>query len=117
MNSTLGIAKEYALKLGMFPCISGYAEFCEAVETFVHSKTKPTLKKVCERIGEARLLGAEAVFRAIAYALKTARNITENLSALSGVKVHAEDVRPKFVICLVAQCIERDLEEQAFFTA
>ena len=117
MNNTLKAAKEYALKLGMYPCISGYTEFCEAVELFVHSKSRPTLKNVCERIGKARSLGAEAVFRAVAYALKTARNIAENLSALAGVKVHAEDIRPKFVICLVAQCIERDLEEQSFFTA
>lgn len=117
MPNTLNVAKECALKLGIFPCISGYAEFGEAVAMFVHSKNKPTLKSVCESIGKARSLGAEAVFRDIAYALKTARNITENLFALSGVKVQAEDIRPKFVICLVAECIERDLEEQAFFTA
>ena len=117
MNNTLNVAKEYALKLGMYPCVSGYTEFCEAVEIFVHSKSRPTLKNVCERIGEARSLGAEAVFRAIAYALKTARNIAENLSSIVGIHVQEEDIRPKFVICLVAQCIEHDLAEQTFFTA
>lgn len=111
MNNVLSIAKDYTLRLGITPCLHGYNEMSEAITFYVHTGSNPTLKSVCMRIGESRSARADTVFRAIAYAIKTTPNISDNLYEISGIKVRKEDLRPKYVICLIAQCIERDYSE------
>lgn len=111
MNDTYNRAKDYALKLGIAPCISGYSEFVKAVAEYVNNERKLSLKEVCHSIGKSRSVGSDTVFRTIKYAINTANGIREKLSELSGFKVREEDIRPKYVICLVADCIERDLAE------
>lgn len=111
MNDTLNRAKDYALKLGIAPCMFGYLEFSEAVTEYVNNERKLSLKDVCHSIGKNRSVGSDTVFRTIKYAINTANGIREKLSELSGYEVRAEDIRPKYAICLVADCIERDLAE------
>ncbi len=101
----------YALRLGIAPCISGYKKFTEAVNMYLHTDGMPTLKNICEQIGEKYLLSGKAVFRAIDYAIKTAKDLNKNLSELTGIKVYEEDIRPKYVIYLVVQCIKQALED------
>lgn len=81
----------------------------EAIAMYVQSNNRLPLKKICQLIGEKYSTRGETVFRAISYAIKTTPDIRENLSALSGITVRKEDMRPKYVVCLIAHCIELEL--------
>lgn len=113
MNNIVSYAYDYALKLGMSPSLSGFHKFVQAVVAYASVQEFPTLGNICKKIGNQHSMQLSTVEHSISYALKSTPNLSANLYALAGVKVQPEDVRPKFIICLVAQCIKRDLEELA----
>lgn len=101
-----------ALKLGIDPSMSGYEKFVEAVNLHLQNSGKLTLNKICKTIGSKHSMNGKAVMREIDYALKKARDINANLQELTGRKIYDEDIRPKYVICLVAKYIAGDNDEK-----
>lgn len=113
MNNIVSCAFDYALKLGMSPSLSGFHQFVQAVAAYVSAQEFPTLGNICKTIGNQHSMQLNTVEHSISYALKTTPNLCENIYTVTGFKVYPSDIRPKYVICLVAQCIKRDLEELA----
>lgn len=110
MMNVSNLAHDYAIKLGISPSVSGFGKFTKAVTVYVSSQEdQPKLETVCEEIGGK--VKHETVARSISYALKHATNLRDNLYELTGRKVREENISPKQVICLVADCIKRDLAE------
>lgn len=109
MNNIYDVAYDYTVKLGIAPCVTGFERFADAVVVYATCSEIRPLKTVCEQIGVRRSLNPRTVLRAINYAIKTADDLCGKIYEQFGLKVRQEDIRPKYVICLVAQCIKRDL--------
>ncbi len=103
------IAGDYTVKLGIAPSVAGFDRFREAVAYCVTSEETRSMKYICERIGEKRFMQGKTVQREIGYAVKTADNLSGRIYDLLGLKVREEDIRPKYIIRLVAFFVKREL--------
>lgn len=105
------IAGDYTVKLGIAPSVVGFERFTDAVVLCTMCDGMPTIKYICEKVGETCALGAKTVLREISYAIKTADNICGRIYELLGLRIRPEDVRPKYIISLVAFFIKRKINK------
>ena len=113
MNKILSDAYDYAIRLGISPSLTGFHYFAQAVVEYVTRDDLTPLEEVCEKIGKRYSTQTNTVMHAISYALKTAKNVCEKIYEYTGDKATVVDVRPKFVICLIAQNVRHDQAEFA----
>lgn len=113
MKNITSYATDYALQLGMSPALSGFDKFVQAVAIYASSPELPDFDDVCKRIGKRCSMHYNTVEHAVSYALKATPNLLDKLYELTGYKLQEVDIRPKYIVCLVAQYIKRDVEEIA----